>query len=140
MNLEEKIFNAGIIGAGGAGFPTHVKAKSKVEFVLVNGAECEPLIHKDYELMGNFAPEILRGVEVMTKQTSAKKAYFGIKEKNTHAVEEVEKNIKGGNVDMCLLGDFYPSGDEYELVYAATKRLIPPHGLPLDVGCVPLAL
>jgi Na+-translocating ferredoxin:NAD+ oxidoreductase RnfC subunit len=51
MNLEEKIFNAGVVGAGGAGFPTHIKAKSKVEFVLVNGAECEPLIHKDYELM-----------------------------------------------------------------------------------------
>lgn len=136
MNLEEKIFNAGVVGAGGAGFPTHIKAKSKVEFVLVNGAECEPLIHKDYELMVNFADEIVNGVKLMTKQTSAKKAYFGIKAKNADAVETVEKNIDGGNIEMCTLGDFYPSGDEYELVYAATKRLIPPHGLPLDVGCV----
>lgn len=136
MNLEEKIFNAGVVGAGGAGFPTHIKAKSKVEFVLVNGAECEPLIHKDYELMVNFADEIVNGVKLMTKQTSAKKAYFGIKAKNADAVETVEKNLDGGNIEMCMLGDFYPSGDEYELVYAATKRLIPPHGLPLDVGCV----
>ncbi|MEK6552956.1 MAG: hypothetical protein AABZ54_05855, partial [Bacteroidota bacterium] len=51
MDLVKKIFDAGVVGAGGAGFPTHIKAKSKVEFVLVNGAECEPLIHKDYELM-----------------------------------------------------------------------------------------
>lgn len=136
MNLEEKIFNAGIVGAGGAGFPTHVKAKSKVEFVLVNGAECEPLLHKDYEIMVHFAPEIIKGVEAMVKQTSAKKAYFGIKSKNVNAIEAVEKNLVNGRIEMCELGDFYPSGDEYELVYAATKRLIPPHGLPLDVGCV----
>lgn len=136
MNLEEKIFNAGVVGAGGAGFPTHIKAKSKVEFVLVNGAECEPLIHKDYELMVNYAPNIVNGVELMIEQTSAKKAYFGIKEKNYLAVEAVEKNIGNEKIETCLLGDFYPSGDEYELVYAATKRLIPPHGLPLDVGCV----
>lgn len=136
VDLIKKIFDAGVVGAGGAGFPTHIKAKSKVEFVLVNGAECEPLIHKDFELMCNFAPEIVRGVELMVKQTSAKKSYFGIKAKNGSAVEAVEKNYSNGKIETCLLGDFYPSGDEYELVYAATKRLIPPAGLPLDVGCV----
>ncbi|MEW6194829.1 MAG: 4Fe-4S dicluster domain-containing protein [Bacteroidota bacterium] len=136
MNLEEKIFNAGVVGAGGAGFPTHVKAKSKVEFVLVNGAECEPLIHKDYEIMLNFAPDIVKGVEAMIKQTNAKRAYFGIKSKNANAIDAVEKCFSNGKIEMCQLGDFYPSGDEYELVYAATKRLIPTRGLPLDVGCV----
>ncbi len=136
MNLEEKIFNAGVVGAGGAGFPTHIKAKSKVEFVLVNGAECEPLIHKDYEIMLNFAPDIVKGVDAMIKQTNAKRAYFGIKSKNANAIDTVEKCFSNGKIEMCQLGDFYPSGDEYELVYAATKRLIPPHGLPLDVGCV----
>ncbi len=136
MDLAEKIFNAGVVGAGGAGFPTHVKAKSNVEFVLVNGAECEPLIHKDFELMKNFAPEIVKGVEMMIQQTSAKKSFFGIKSKNGAAIEAVEKNYKNGKIETCQLGDFYPSGDEYELVYAATKRLIPPYGLPLDVGCV----
>ncbi|MEJ5350215.1 MAG: 4Fe-4S dicluster domain-containing protein [Melioribacteraceae bacterium] len=136
MDIVEKIFNAGVVGAGGAGFPTHIKAKSKVEYLLVNGAECEPLIHKDYELMVNFAPEILNGVEIMMNQISAVKSFFGIKEKNTHAVESVKINLSNKKIELCLLGDFYPSGDEYELVYAATKRLIPPHGLPLDVGCV----
>lgn len=136
LNLVQKIFNAGVVGAGGAGFPAHIKAKSKVEFVLVNGAECEPLLHKDFELMKNFAPEIIHGVELMTNQTSAQKSYFGIKEKNKEAVEAVEKNLPKGKIEISLLGDYYPSGDEYELVYAATKRLIPVHGLPLDVGCI----
>ena len=136
LDLTRKLFEAGVVGAGGAGFPTHIKSKSNVEYVLANGAECEPLLHKDFELMKNFAPEIIHGVELMINQTSAKKSYFGIKEKNSEAVEAVRKNLSKGKFEIYLLGDFYPSGDEYELVYAATKRLIPPHGLPLDVGCV----
>ncbi|MFA7289937.1 MAG: 4Fe-4S dicluster domain-containing protein [Melioribacteraceae bacterium] len=136
MSFSEKIFNAGVVGAGGAGFPTHIKANSKVEFVLVNGAECEPLIHKDVELMKNFPSQILEGVSEMMINTEAKKSYFGIKAKNSFAIEEIEKHNSNDRIETCLLGDFYPSGDEYELVYAATKRLIPPHGLPLDVGCV----
>ncbi|MBU2494700.1 MAG: 4Fe-4S dicluster domain-containing protein [Bacteroidetes bacterium] len=136
MSLSKKIFDAGVVGAGGAGFPTHIKANSKVEFVLANGAECEPLLHKDYEIMVNFAPQIIDGMELMIKNTSAKKGIFGIKTKNTGAIEAVEKNLNNRNIEMSFLGDFYPSGDEYELVYHATNRLIPPHGLPLDVGCV----
>jgi Na+-translocating ferredoxin:NAD+ oxidoreductase RnfC subunit len=136
MDLIQKLFDAGVVGAGGAGFPTHIKAKSKVEFVLVNGAECEPLIHKDFEMMCNFAPDIIRGVELMQQQTSAKKSFFGIKSKNYNAIEAVQNSISSGKMEICTLGDFYPSGDEYELVYAATNRLIPPHGLPIDVGCV----
>lgn len=136
MNLPEKIFKAGVIGAGGAGFPSHVKANAKAEIFLVNGAECEPLVHKDVELMKNFPGEIVSGLNLMIRQVCAKKAYFGIKEKNTAAIESIGKKINNDNTEISLLGDFYPSGDEYELVYSATKRLIPPHGIPLDVGCV----
>lgn len=134
--ISEKILSAGVVGAGGAGFPAHIKANSKVEFVLANGAECEPLIHKDYELMVHFAKDIVRGIELMLESTSAKKGYFGIKEKNVIAIEAVKKEIKNSPIEFTELGDFYPAGDEYELVYAATKRLIPPAGLPLNVGCV----
>lgn len=136
MELSEKIFNAGVVGAGGAGFPTHIKAKSKVEYILANGAECEPLLHKDLELMVNHAPEIVKGMKLMFDSTNAEKGYFGVKSKNARAIEAVEPLLKGSNIEMSYLGDFYPSGDEYELVYHATKRLIPPKGLPLDVGCV----
>lgn len=136
MSLDQKIFEAGVVGAGGAGFPTHIKAKSTVEFVLANGAECEPLIHKDLEIMRNFPKEIVHGMELMIKQTKAKKGYFGIKAKNAIAIEKIQNEFTNGKIDLTILGDFYPSGDEYELVYEATKRLIPPHGIPLDVGCV----
>ncbi|HPN38070.1 MAG TPA: 4Fe-4S dicluster domain-containing protein [Melioribacteraceae bacterium] len=135
MELAKLIYKAGVVGAGGAGFPTHVKANSKVDYILANGAECEPLIHKDYELMVNFSNEIVAGMELMLENTNAKLGYFGIKEKNSNAVANISKHLNS-NIKMCLLGDYYPAGDEYELVYEATGRLIPPHGIPLDVGCV----
>jgi len=135
MSLEEKIFKAGIVGAGGAGFPAHLKAKSRVEFVLANGAECEPLIHKDYELMVNFPKEIMEGFNLLIESTSAKKGYFGIKEKNEKAISAISKHLNGKS-ELTKLGDFYPSGDEFELVYEATGKLIPPAGIPLDIGCV----
>jgi len=135
MSLSQKIFEAGVVGAGGAGFPTHVKANSKVEFVLANGAECEPLIHKDYELMLHFPKEIVKGFELLIESTSAKKGFFGIKEKNEKAISAISKKLNG-KTELTRLGDFYPSGDEFELVYEATGRLIPPAGIPLDVGCV----
>lgn len=135
MTIQEKIFNSGVVGAGGAGFPSHIKAKSKVEFVLANGAECEPLIHKDYELMLHFPKEISRGLELLIESTSAKQGYFGIKEKNTKVISAISKHLNG-KTELTKLGDFYPSGDEFELVYEATGRLIPPAGIPLDIGCV----
>jgi len=135
MWLKEKIFSAGIVGAGGAGFPAHIKANSKVEFVLANGAECEPLIHKDYELMLHFPKEILQGIDLLLESTSAKKGYFGIKEKNVKVISAISKHLNG-KTELTKLGDFYPSGDEFELVYEATGRLIPPAGIPLDIGCV----
>jgi len=135
MTLSEKIFNSGVVGAGGAGFPSHIKSESKVEFVLANGAECEPLIHKDYELMVHFPKEIIDGLELLIESTSARKGYFGIKEKNLNAITAVSKYLNG-KTELTKLGDFYPSGDEFELVYEATGRLIPPAGIPLDIGCV----
>ncbi len=136
MDLAEKIFNAGVVGAGGAGFPTHVKAKSKVEYMIANGAECEPLIHKDYEIMLHHAKEIVEGMELMMRRTDAKKGVFGIKSKNALAIEAIEKSYSNGKIRTLQLGDFYPTGDEYELVYEATGKLIPPHGIPLDIGAV----
>jgi Na+-translocating ferredoxin:NAD+ oxidoreductase RnfC subunit len=125
-----------VVGAGGAGFPTYVKANSQVEFMLANGAECEPLIHKDFELMKQFPREIISGMRLMMEATQAHRGKFGIKKKNQSAINALEPHLKGQNIEFTLLGDFYPSGDEYELVYSATGRLIPPAGIPLQVGCV----
>lgn len=135
-DIVNQIREAGVVGAGGAGFPTHVKSGSKVEFVLANGAECEPLLHKDYELMLLKAKEMVEGMMMMIESTGAKKGYFGIKSKNALAIEAVKAAIGSHPIEITELGDFYPSGDEYELVYLATGRLIPAGGIPLDVGCV----
>lgn len=126
----------GVVGAGGAGFPTYVKSQAQVEFVIANGAECEPLIHKDLELMLHFPDKIIQGMKIMMEATQARKGKFGIKEKHQDAIDKISKFIKGTSIGFTFLGDFYPSGDEYEVVYAATGRLIPPAGIPLQVGCV----
>jgi Na+-translocating ferredoxin:NAD+ oxidoreductase RnfC subunit len=136
MSIIEKIQNAGVVGAGGAGFPAHVKAASRVDTVIANGAECEPLIHKDYELMVHHADRVVHGVGLLMESTGAKHGIIGVKKKNEKAVEAFEAATKGTPIKLFLLGDFYPSGDEYILVYEATKRLIPPQGIPLNVGVV----
>jgi len=134
--LKETLKQMGVVGAGGAGFPTYVKAGSEVEFMIANGAECEPLLHKDFEIMCHYPGEIMSGMRLMAESTGAKSGKFGLKEKNKAAVEAVKPEAAKHNFDIVLLGDFYPSGDEYELVYTATGRLIPAAGIPLQVGCV----
>ncbi|MBI2264433.1 MAG: SLBB domain-containing protein [Armatimonadetes bacterium] len=134
--LKQGLKELGVVGAGGAGFPTHVKASSKAEYVLANGAECEPLVHKDVEIIKHFPAEIVAGMSRMMEFTGASRGKFGIKEKNAAAIEALLPHIESGPIEPALLGDFYPSGDEYELVYMATGRLIPPAGIPIQVGCV----
>ncbi len=124
-----------MVGAGGAGFPTYVKAQSQVEFLIANGAECEPLIHKDAELMEHFPAGIVAGMKLMMEATGAAKGKFGVKTKNAASIKAIRGHLDS-SIEMVELGDFYPSGDEYELVYTATGRLIPPAGIPLQVGCV----
>src|SRR5437764_13976444 len=133
--LSEQLRECGVVGAGGAGFPTYVKAQSKVEYLIANGAECEPLIHKDAELMKHFPSEILSGMTSMMDATGAGNGKFGVKSKNAESLEALKRHATE-RIEFVLLGDFYPSGDEYELVYTATGRLIPPAGIPLQVGCV----
>jgi Na+-translocating ferredoxin:NAD+ oxidoreductase RnfC subunit len=134
--LSEKLRECGVVGAGGAGFPTYVKAGSRVEYLIANGAECEPLIHKDAELMKHFPAEILSGMAAMIEATGAAAGKFGIKSKNAESLSALQAQPGAEKIQFVMLGDFYPSGDEFELVYAATGRLIPPAGLPLHVGCV----
>ena len=134
--LSDRLREAGVVGAGGAGFPTYVKAKSQVEFVIANGAECEPLLHKDAEIMKHFPSQILAGMEAMIDATAARSGKFGIKTKNQESIDALKRSQPSARIEFVELGDFYPSGDEYELVYSATGRLIPPGGIPLQVGCV----
>ncbi len=136
MTIQDKIQQAGVVGAGGAGFPAHAKAAARVDCVIANGAECEPLVHKDFELMVRYPQRIVDGLKLIMESTGAKQGIIGVKEKNKAAVDAISSAIDTKNIRLHLLGDFYPSGDEYILVYEATKRLIPPQGIPIDVGIV----
>ena len=136
MSLVEKIKQAGVVGAGGGGFPTHVKFAAKADTVIANGAECEPLLHKDAVVMERQAAQMIRGMQLAMEAVGATVGIVGIKAKNAHAVEAVQAACAGTAVRVHLLGDYYPAGDEYDLVYESTGRLIPPGGIPLNVGAV----
>ena len=136
MNLIEQVRRAGVVGAGGGGFPTHVKLASTADTVIANGAECEPLLHKDAAVMEHHAAEIVRGVLLAMKTVRARDGIIGIKAKNHHAVAAIRTACADTAVRVHLLGDYYPAGDEYDLVHETTGRLIPPGGIPLNVGAV----
>jgi len=136
MNLVEQVRQAGVVGAGGGGFPTHVKLAAKADTVIANGAECEPLLHKDAAVMERHAAQVVEGMRLAMEALGARDGIVGIKAKNRHAVEAVQAACGGGPVRVHLLGDYYPAGDEYDLVHETTGRLIPPAGIPLQVGAV----
>jgi len=136
MNLKEKVQKAGVVGAGGAGFPAHVKIDAEVEYVIANGAECEPLIHKDGELMEQFAEKVVEGLKLVMAATGASNGVIGIKEKKARAIEALQHAVTGSEIKIHLLDDYYPAGDEVMLVYEATGKLIPPAGIPLQIGIV----
>lgn len=134
MSLAELVRQAGVVGAGGGGFPTHVKLAAKADTVIANGAECEPLLHKDAAVMTHQAAAVVRGVQLSMEAVGAKNGVIAVKAKKQEAVEAVRAACKDTNVRVQLLGDYYPAGDEFDLVFTVTGRLIPPAGLPLHVG------
>lgn len=136
MTLAEKVKQAGVVGAGGGGFPAHVKLGARADIVIANGAECEPLLHKDAAVMEHFSAQIVKGMQLSMAAVGAKEGVVGIKAKKKEAVAAMEAACRGTDVRVQLLGDYYPAGDEYDLVYTVTGRLIPPAGLPIQVGCV----
>ncbi|OGH63135.1 MAG: hypothetical protein A3G34_14860 [Candidatus Lindowbacteria bacterium RIFCSPLOWO2_12_FULL_62_27] len=137
MALVDQVKTAGVVGAGGAGFPAYVKYNAKAEYVIANGAECEPLLYKDKEVMRLKAEEIVKGVELVMRQVGADKGVIALKKKAHDAVEAFEKVLRGRpGVELFLMGSYYPAGDEFVLVYEVTGRVIPPGGIPLQVGCV----
>ena len=134
--IVEKIKQAGVVGAGGAGFPAHVKYNAQAEIILANGAECEPLLYKDKELMRLFPSEVQKGMELAAEAVGASRTILGIKAKNEEVIGQFKGLFGGTSHEIFEMGDYYPAGDEYVLVYEATGRLIPYGGYPVNVGCV----
>ena len=134
MELIEKVCQAGVVGAGGAGFPTHVKLDTQSEWYILNGAECEPLIHSDKYLMRTRAKDIVDVLELVGKQVGASQLAIGLKKTYTAEIEALTQAIGNKNIKLILMSSFYPAGDEQTLIFEATGRTVPPGGLPKEVG------
>jgi Na+-translocating ferredoxin:NAD+ oxidoreductase RnfC subunit len=135
--LVDKVKKAGVVGAGGAGFPTWKKIDARVEHVIANGAECEPLLHNDQYLMSREAASVVKGIELVMKSVGAKRGTIALKEKHKDAVLAFRRALKKkDHIRISFLKNSYPVGDEFVLVYDVTGRAIPESGLPLDVGVI----
>ncbi len=135
--IVEAVKEAGVVGAGGAGFPTHVKIAAEVECVIANGTECDPLLRCDQHLMTTHASEIVQGLQLVMQTSKAKRGVIALKEEYAEAVVALERAIrKYKDISLHLMGSFYPAGDEFVLVYEILGRLVPETGLPLQVGAI----
>jgi len=137
QSVAKHIKMGGVVGSGGAGFPTHAKLTQKVEILLANGAECEPLLQSDSFIMEKYPHEVLQGMRYIMKETGAKRGIIGIKEKNKEAIKKIKKAIEDyPEIEFSPLPNYYPMGDEHVLVERLTGRIIPEGGIPLEVGVV----
>ena len=133
------IKNAGVVGGGGAGLPTHIKADTTVDTVLVNGASCEPLLMSDPYLIENSGKKMLQGVVAMMDATQANRGIVCLKAKHKTALKSLRTVVeKFGDprIEIFELENFYPVGDEHVLVHEVLDRTIPQGRLPLHVGAV----
>ncbi|HSO61935.1 MAG TPA: SLBB domain-containing protein, partial [Desulfobacterales bacterium] len=136
QSLIRSIRDAGVVGEGGAGFPTHVKYDAAVETVIANGCECEPLLYTDQLVMACHAAEIVRALQAVMAAMGAVRGIVAIKRKYTEIAAVFAGAIAGTGIELAELDNFYPAGDEHVLVHELLGRIIPPLGLPLDVGAV----
>jgi len=140
QDFVDAVRAAGVIGAGGAGFPTHVKIGMQVDTVIANGVECDPLLQCDQRLMESRAAEMVRGVLLAMEATGAKRGILALKEEYQAAQAALRRAISSvssrAELSLLLMESRYPAGDEFVLVYEATGRLVPETGLPLHVGCL----
>jgi len=139
--MKEKIRNAGIVGMGGAAFPTVVKLsppkEKPVDTVILNGAECEPYLTGDYRLMLERPGEIIEGLKIVMKVLGVSRGFVGIEDNKPAAVKTMKQAAEGqNNIEVCALPTKYPEGAEKMLIKALTGREVPPKALPMDVRVV----
>ena len=136
-DILEQVKEAGVVGAGGAGFPTHVKLASQADTVIANGAECEPLLHADQHLMAHYPEVIVQGLRVAMQATGAERGVVALKAEYEEAVAALGRVLnEAPNISLHLLGSFYPAGDEFILVHDVLGRSVPEGGIPPEVGVV----
>ena len=139
--ILEKVKEAGIVGLGGAGFPTHVKLNPpkdcKIDTVIVNGAECEPYLTTDYRLLMEQPEKVVKGLEIILKLFPDATGYIAIENNKPDAIEKVVKTV-GNNprIKVLALMTKYPQGSEKQLINAVTGREVPSGALPANAGCI----
>ncbi len=143
--LLDRIKKAGIVGIGGAGFPTHVKLfpppEAKVDRLIINGAECEPYLTTDHRLMLEHPHEVIEGAKVILAILGIHECHIGIEANKSDAVETMKKisqevSSNGFRISIDPLKVKYPQGSEKQLIQAITGRRVPGFGLPFDVGVI----
>lgn len=139
--LKEKVRASGIVGMGGAAFPTVVKLsppkEKKIDAVLINGAECEPYLTADYRLMIEKPKEVIKGLKILMKILGVQKGYIGIENNKPDAVAKMKEAAVGASgIEVLALEVKYPQGAEKMLIKAILGREVPPRALPMDVGVV----
>lgn len=140
--IISKIAEMGVVGLGGAAFPTHIKLNPppnrKAEYLIVNGAECEPFLTSDYRIMIEMPEQILIGTSLMMRALNVKRAYVGIENNKPLAIKKMRELCHSSykNISVISLKKRYPQGGEKQLIEAITDRQVPSMGLPIDVGVV----
>ncbi|MEK6264270.1 MAG: electron transport complex subunit RsxC [Clostridium sp.] len=135
------IKNAGIVGMGGAGFPTHIKLTppegKEIDSIIINAAECEPYLTCDYRMLLEKTNEIAEGLKIVLQMFPSVKGYIAIENNKPDAIAAMEKATKGmDNVQVTTMVTKYPQGAEKQLIYAITGRELPSGKLPADVSCI----
>ncbi|MEW6002901.1 MAG: electron transport complex subunit RsxC [Nitrospirota bacterium] len=139
--MKEKIKAAGIVGLGGAAFPTVVKLspprEKPIDMAILNGAECEPYLTADYRLMVEMPQEIIEGLKIFMNVLGVNRGFIGIEDNKPEAIKKMEESARGSeNIKVCALETKYPEGAEKMLIRAITGREVPARGLPMDVAVV----
>ena len=136
-DLITRLAVSGVVGAGGAGFPAHVKLNAKADCVIINGAECEPLLRVDQQLMERYAFHLLEALEMIVEQVGAQEGVVALKDHYHGAVAALERELpKFKKLRIHQMPSFYPAGDEHVLVHEVTGRIVPEGGIPLNSGAV----
>ncbi|MFH0758681.1 MAG: electron transport complex subunit RsxC [Bacteroidota bacterium] len=139
-DIRKKILEAGVVGLGGATFPSHVKLMvpggKTAEYLLINGVECEPYLTADHRLMMERSEELVAGIKLLMRGLGVEKAILGIENNKPDAIGKMKKLTEGTAIRVQGLKVKYPQGGEKQLVHALLKREVPSGGLPIDVGVV----
>lgn len=138
MNIIKTIMDSGIIGAGGAGFPTHIKLNQHVDYYIINACECEPLLEVDKFLLRNSSNEIIKTIDYIADFLGAKNRCIAIKNSYKEEISFLKKSIEKQKSKIYFkeMDSFYPAGDEHIVVYEVTGKPITERGLPLENSCV----